>query len=280
MLLLSIKLRSSFKDSTSRLQYQTLQTITKRQPSYTRVFLCRHGETNANKNNIVSGNRIDSKLTERGKKQALALAMSFSIHAIPINEIMSSELTRAYDTACIIHQENKNAMNDNKGSVKKIKDLHEMDYGGVIDGVALKEKSTFEQVKKISETWRNDPHGCYVKLPGDGESFVQVVQRMKGALHNIIKDTDSNKNIVIVTHSRVNKAFLSYCLIDDNYDSHKRMQKACQLMHLIPQDNCCMNVIDMSIVNNTDEEKPLTMKSVVRAINIKPTVLLDENSKL
>lgn len=58
----------------------------------TRVYLVRHGETDANRNGIIQGH-LDTPLNEPGTEQARLVGKALS--AIQFNEAYSSDLSRA-----------------------------------------------------------------------------------------------------------------------------------------------------------------------------------------
>ena len=64
-----------------------------------RLFLVRHGQVSSNRDLRYVGSR-DEPLTELGQKQAAALAELMA--PLPITEVRSSPLARAYDTATAI----------------------------------------------------------------------------------------------------------------------------------------------------------------------------------
>lgn len=63
----------------------------------TTFYVVRHGESEANKNAIVSDWRIDYALTEKGVKQACYAANNLKM--TPLDLIMSSTRQRAFLTA-------------------------------------------------------------------------------------------------------------------------------------------------------------------------------------
>lgn len=72
-----------------------------------RVFVLRHGETNANADGIIQGSADFSRLTELGKQQAAQVVQSFyddDIAPIGIDSVYVSPLTRAQDTYKILRE--------------------------------------------------------------------------------------------------------------------------------------------------------------------------------
>ena len=65
-----------------------------------RLFLCRHGETDSNAQSLLQGSGIDAPLNDVGRAQASALARSLA--SIQMDLIVSSTLSRAAETADIV----------------------------------------------------------------------------------------------------------------------------------------------------------------------------------
>ena len=63
---------------------------------HVRLFLCRHGETQANKESIIQGHMLESSLTVHGAKQASELCRAFA--GIPLGRVYASSLKRAQQT--------------------------------------------------------------------------------------------------------------------------------------------------------------------------------------
>lgn len=63
-----------------------------------KLFLIRHGESEANRNMTYAG-QSDAKLTDLGREQAAAIRPI--LEKIPFNKVYSSDLSRAYDTQSI-----------------------------------------------------------------------------------------------------------------------------------------------------------------------------------
>ncbi len=66
------------------------------------IYFVRHGESQNNVEGVFAGQRNDSQLTEKGKKQARAAGKEFQDKRVRIDRIISSPLKRALGTAEII----------------------------------------------------------------------------------------------------------------------------------------------------------------------------------
>jgi 2,3-bisphosphoglycerate-dependent phosphoglycerate mutase len=65
------------------------------------VTFLRHGESHGNANGLIQG-QIDLPLTEKGQEQARALALAWSVEGRYYDQVISSPLIRARNTAEII----------------------------------------------------------------------------------------------------------------------------------------------------------------------------------
>ena len=89
------------------------------------LILVRHGNTNGNRRWMVEGS-TDTPLNSNGKYQAKLVAARFrSRH---IDQVCSSDLSRAYDTASAIVRENQHFVNESK--IEKYTTLQERHFGG------------------------------------------------------------------------------------------------------------------------------------------------------
>ena len=65
----------------------------------TRLYLIRHGETDANKSGVLMGS-TDIPLNDTGRQQAALLRDR--INALEVDSIFASPLTRAVETASVV----------------------------------------------------------------------------------------------------------------------------------------------------------------------------------
>lgn len=154
-----------------------------------RLYIARHGETDWNVEGRMQGSK-NSNLTEQGKEEALNLGNS--LKETKIDYIYTSPLTRAYDTALLIK-------GDRDISIEIHSNLKEMNFG-IWEGMQSDyiEREYGDEYYKF---WK-EPH-LYTSI--DGESFNEVIKRVKVALDDIINQ-NKGENILLVTHSIVIKA--------------------------------------------------------------------------
>lgn len=160
------------------------------------IYLIRHGQTNWNVEGKLQG-KTDIPLNENGKKQAKNI--SDNIAKLNITRIISSDLSRAKETAEIINEKIQGKMFTDKR-------LREVDYGE-LEGKFVKSFS--------EETWdifNSSPE----KLKG--ESRENVYRRIK-SLFNEIKDEE--ENILVVTHGGALRMMMYYANNKDSFNKEE-----------------------------------------------------------
>jgi len=163
----------------------------------TRLFLVRHGETMANREYRYIGTR-DEPLSELGQSQAIQLAEALSV--LPIAEVYSSPLQRAYDTALSIAARHRL-------EVQRIDELRECDFG-TWEGLSRVE--VLESSPEDSQRLREWEQNTSVAPPG-GESFEALHQRVCIAVDRLAQ-VHPDQAIVLVSHVGPIKVLLSAAL--------------------------------------------------------------------
>ncbi|GAA4676352.1 histidine phosphatase family protein [Pseudonocardia yuanmonensis] len=151
-----------------------------------RVVLLRHGQTDYNVAGRMQGH-IDSQLTEEGREQALRAAPVLG--AMPFDRIVSSDLTRAVDTA--------NTIADVLGLPVKLDTRLRETHLGEWQGRRVDEVEV-DYPGQIAE-WRGDPRWT----PPGGESRVDVVRRSLPVVEEIDADLAEEpgaQSLLIVAH--------------------------------------------------------------------------------
>lgn len=188
---------------------------------FSRLYLCRHGETDYNRIHRFQGRGVDMPLNRRGKKQAFFLALA--VQKVPLKAIYSSSLTRAMKTAAVIASYHPHVIKGN------FEELEEMSFGDLEGHLHAQH---IETVRDIHDKWKA---GNYDATFPSGECPNDVVKRGVRTIHEIMAQS-VNEHVLIVTHGRFNKIILSYLV-------HETLEK----MHEFPQDNTCINVLDYDI---------------------------------
>lgn len=179
-----------------------------------KVFLCRHGRTEHNKNGIVQGHK-DVELSEEGEHQARKLAEALKENSI--GYIYSSPLLRAQETAEII----ANKLGRNVETMEALKEVDQ----GVYEG---------KDSRKMMEDMWNAEAEDHKWAPEEGESMEETRERAISCLKELKKDHKEEK-IVIVAHGGFNKTMILGALGHSSKNFNR-----------IRQENCCINKISVN----------------------------------
>jgi probable phosphoglycerate mutase len=144
----------------------------------TTFYICRHGETENNKIQRLSG-WADTPLTEEGIKQAASSAKKLA--GTKIDKIISSDLGRALTTAQLIAKDLGYS-----AEIETYKGLREVNYGDL----ANKPYSAYPNISAEENT-------TYV--PPNGESLHHMQIRVVGCIKQIASQ-NSGIAILIVAH--------------------------------------------------------------------------------
>ncbi len=155
------------------------------------VYFVRHGETNWNLIKKFQGH-TDIPLNDSGKKQALALMEL--MEAIDPDHILSSDLSRALETAQIACQKIKKPITIHE-------ELRETNLG-VAEGM-FRDDLIIQHGEQALEKWFSIAiEDCDFSFSG-GETKVECVRRVKGFLESWIDDQNHHEKIVIFSHGGV-----------------------------------------------------------------------------
>lgn len=187
------------------------------------LYIIRHGETNGNLKGILQG-WTDEPLNEKGRK--LAALSGQALSDVKFDYAFSSPLSRAYETAEIVLQQNRRA----KAIIQKDDRLKEMNFGEW-EGLGIT-KQNFSIPSDTFNLFYTDPF--LFKNSSTGESIYQVCQRTGKFYQDIIQNPDyEDKTILIATHGFALRAMLQQVYEDKKDFWHGK----------IP-DNCAVNVIE------------------------------------
>ncbi len=179
-----------------------------------RIYIVRHGETEANKNGYLQG-WTDVPLNENGR--FIAELTGRGMKDIRFDHCFSSPLIRAKETAEILLRESGNSV-----SVSFDDRIKEMNFGS-FEGMSVKDEKLIRFLK--------EPNVDY-KFP-DGESFREVMKRTQEFLKALIAK-DDDKTYLVSTHGCALRAMLNFLYEDkdDYWHGH------------VPY-NCCVNIIEV-----------------------------------
>ena len=190
-------------------------------PTVTRLFLVRHGSTEANERRpfVLQGCEIDGPLTVIGQRQAAQLAEFLA--CVEFSAIYASPMFRALQTAACCAEP--------RGlSVVPIDSLKECRVGRWqgLSWDQIRERDPGECERFLADPAR-EPH------PG-GESYQELLARVAPAIDGILA-AHTGKNVLVVAHNMVNRAYLAHLLGID-----------LRFARRIRQSNCCINIIHRS----------------------------------
>jgi alpha-ribazole phosphatase len=161
----------------------------------TKLYLLRHGETDWNQKSIFQG-QTDIDLNKNGQNDARKAVEIFQ--NMKLDQIYSSDLKRAKNTALMISQ-------DKNLKIKENKQLREISFG---DWEGLKFTEIKEQFPKMIVDWQQDPLHY---SPPAGEKLIDFKKRIVNFFTKVIKQNQGDK-ILVVTHGGVIKVYLTAIL--------------------------------------------------------------------
>jgi broad specificity phosphatase PhoE/predicted kinase len=156
------------------------------------LFLIRHGETYFNLENRIGG---DSRLTEKGRSQAVSLGLYFRKREIPV--IFTSDKKRTIETAEPIRDLQKGC------TIIPLSEFNEID-SGICECMSYDEIR--EKMPQVYESRRKDKYN-YV-YPG-GEGYRTMQERIDRGIKKALYLSGNAENIMIVGHRAVNRMILA-----------------------------------------------------------------------
>ena len=155
----------------------------------TTFYFVRHGESEANAARRFAG-QSDSPLTERGRRQAEAVALE--LVTVRFDRIVSSDLSRTRETA--------EAIARRLGlRIEVIPELREIDVGD-------RTGTPFDEARGLPN-WTDDG---FVAWPG-GETLEHVLARVLGVIGRLTRESPG-KTILVVGHGGINRILISHFL--------------------------------------------------------------------
>lgn len=171
-----------------------------------KIIVARHGETDANKSNIISG-ISPYELNSNGIRQAEDLALQAA--KSKITKIYTSEVLRAYRTAEIVSKLNNNI------PVIKCSELNARSHG-ILEGTSYNQltsqrRKEFDdtRIKTLEEKKYTDT---------DRESYQQILKRVCTFFNKYSNELDEYS--LLITHATVIKCIFEVSNVKFNYLKH------------------------------------------------------------
>jgi len=183
----------------------------------TTIILVRHGQTEWNRVERFRG-RFDIPLNQTGKEQAKKTAERIAAHWNP-SRVLTSPLGRALETASIIAKTCHLTAQTHEGMI-------DIDYGKW-QGLTIEEAKITWPDEVVN--WFEHPESA--EIP-DGERLMDVRKRVSRFL-NEISEKYSDKEIVLVSHTVVNRLLLMNAMDIDN-----------SFFWSLRQDPCAINILE------------------------------------
>lgn len=151
-----------------------------------RLWLVRHGETEANVAGLYSGH-APTPLTERGIAQAQTLGTL--LRNVPVDNVLCSELERARHTTQLI-------LAERQVPVRNMPELNEMFFG---DWEMRHHRDLAREDAENYAVWCNDWQNA---TPTNGEGFQAFSQRVERFIAQLA-DYKACQNLLVVSHQGV-----------------------------------------------------------------------------
>jgi broad specificity phosphatase PhoE len=157
------------------------------------ITLVRHGESTWNQSRLIQGHNNAAKLTQIGREQAREVAET--LRSLEFDQLITSDLARAYETASII------------GDVLNLAPVADSLLRERCFGVLEGEPS--EMLDSASSGIIDDVLVDPDARPSGGESFRDVVTRA-GIFLDALRDSLGSARVLVVTHGGTIRALRAY----------------------------------------------------------------------
>lgn len=151
-----------------------------------KIYFVRHGETVWNTLRIFQGSS-NSPLTETGREQAKRLGEK--LKDTKFTKFYSSPLGRTLETSELI-------IGDREINIEYIEEFKEISVGDM-EGVP-REKFEGEYPEQFYNFFHNPKE--YDPTPYNGESFIQLIERVERGLKKIVDRHHKDDTVIVVTH--------------------------------------------------------------------------------
>ncbi|NME35446.1 MULTISPECIES: histidine phosphatase family protein [Fusobacterium] len=205
------------------------------------IYFVRHGETEWNLKKIFQGVK-NSPLTSLGKEQARKLKIK--LNPIQFTHYYSSPLGRAVETLEILTEDRK------EKKLETIEYFREIDMGKM-EGVPRDE---FEKTypTEFYNLWYNGKE--YDPSKYNGETFQEVLTRVKKGLDYLEKNHKENDKILIVSHGIALEAIFA-CINNQGVETFSERQVPQNTsLTIVEYKDKKFKILDFSNTSHLDEE--------------------------
>lgn len=204
------------------------------------IYFVRHGETVWNTEKRFQG-LSDSPLTEKGIKQAKLLGEK--LKDIDFNKFYSTSLKRANDTANYIKGKREQ-------EVEIFDDFIEISMGDM-EGIQQEE---FKKIfPKQQEDFFFNPLN-YDPSPFNGESFLELRERVKKGLTKFIELNKNYKRVLVVSHGATLKTLFHYLSGKDMSEFKDEKIPKNTSYTVVKYENEKFKIIDFSNISHLDSK--------------------------
>ncbi|XTZ37293.1 adenosylcobalamin/alpha-ribazole phosphatase [Salmonella enterica] len=204
-----------------------------------RLWLVRHGETEANVAGLYSGH-TPTPLTERGLAQAQTLRELLA--DVPFDYVFCSELERAQLTA-------KQVMKGRDLPINTTPLLNEMFFG---EWEMRHHRDLLREDPENYAAWCADWQNV---IPGNGEGFQAFSARVEQFIHGL-GDIKTYSNILVVSHQGVLSLMIARLLAMPAASLwHFRVDQGCWSAIEIDDDFAALRVLNSRAAWHADEER-------------------------
>lgn len=156
------------------------------------IYLVRHGQTDTNVQGLLVGQSGDPQLTEEGRENAKKVGEALS--SVQFDATYSSELTRAYDTACLLLQGA-----DEEMTVEKVAEFNDISWGDA-EGMTWESVSKEYSVADMEQCFGAIDDSTFIS-PMNAESKYDFCNRFSQGIDKVIANQKPGDTVLVVAHS-------------------------------------------------------------------------------
>lgn len=183
-----------------------------------KLFIVRHGETEYNLDRRMQGH-LDIPLNEAGEQQAKTLSSVLAKAGVKFDQVYSSDLKRASQTAELI--------TGNKQPIKRIEDLRERNLGE-LQGLLYSE--ALDKMKKEGKK-------SFIEYGEQPDAHIARVGRAWDFINNNIALDD--QNVLIVSHGGTLRALYKWLITSGRVTMEDQLDRMNDRL-----GNCCVTIVE------------------------------------